>query len=267
MATPATPVPSPTASSPRVAAAKTPAGPVTRDEVLGVLERARSRSLFEVLGVSHTASDAEVKEAAAGMTKRFHPDVPLDPDAADLKRQVEATEAYDVLRDRERRERHERSLGVSPGSRAAARGKEEPVPSETPATPPAPSRTLDLESDALLAESILMEARALLRQQRHWDAIQKLEGAVGLAHGTRINQNVRVVLAQTFGKNPKWQKRAEEMLLAVIQENPKLVDAYMELGTLYKRLGLKARAAAQFRQVLQLRPLDAQATAELAALA
>ena len=57
-------------------------------------------------------------------------------------------------------------------------------------------------------------------------------------------------------KNPKWQKRAEEILLSLIQENPKLPDAHLELGVLYKRAGLGARATAQFRKVLRLRPDD-----------
>ena len=272
--TPATPVPALTASSPRVAEARVPMGPVTRDEVLAALERAGSRSHFEVLGVAQTATEAEVKEAASRMTRRFHPDVPLGPDVSDLKRQMEAifirvTEAHDVLRDRGRRERHERMLGISPGGRAVVRPKEEPARPAQPAEPerPSPPRVSDPESDGLLAESILKEARALLGQQRNWDAIQKLEGAIGLAPGTRVNQAIRLLLAQTFAKNPNWQKRAEEMLLAVIQENPKLADAHMELGALYRRLGLKARAAAQFRMVLKLRPADASAAAELAALA
>jgi Flp pilus assembly protein TadD len=94
-----------------------------------------------------------------------------------------------------------------------------------------------------------------------------MEGAISLAPGTRVNQTLRVLLAQTIAKNPKWQKRAEEILLSVINENAKLPDAHFELGTLYKRAGLKARAAAQFRLVLQLRPADGQAAAELAALA
>lgn len=270
VATPVTPVPAPTAASPRVSEPKAPLGPVTREEVLAALERARARSHFEVLGVSQTANDAEVKEAASRMTRRFHPDVPLGPDVDDLKRQIEAifirvTEAYDVLRDRGRRERHERMLGFSPGGSSVPRPRQEPPKPEP--VPPRTARTSDPESDGLLLESILKEARVLLAQDRNWDAIQKLEGVIGVAPGTRINQAVRILLAQTFGKNPKWQKRAEEMLLAVIQENPKLPDAHMELGTLYKRAGLKARAAAQFRQVLRLRPADANAAAELAALA
>lgn len=247
------------------------AGPVTRDEVLAALERARARSHFEVLGVPQLATDAEIKEAANRLSRRFHPDVPLGPDVTDLKRQIEAifirvTEAYDVLRDAQRRERHERMLGITPPpsmpTPTAAR-KAVTAPPEAKG----PNDPRDPESDARLAEVILKEARQLLAQERNWDAIQKLESALVLAPGTRINQGLRIVLAQAIAKNPKWQKRAEEMLLGVIQENPRLADAHLELGTLYKRAGLKARAAAQFRLVLELRPADAQAAAELAALA
>jgi serine/threonine protein kinase len=269
MPSPATPVPASTLSSPR---AKASPGPVTRDEVLAALERARSRSHFEVLGVPQTANEAEVKEAANRLTRRFHPDVPFDADVTDLKRQMEAifirvNEAYDVLRDPQRRERHERMLGFSPGG-GSAFARSAPKEERRGPSPPGPQPpTPDPESDAILAESMLKEARGLLAQERNWDAVQKLENALGLAPGTRVNHAIRVLLAQAIAKNPNWQKRAEEMLLSVIQENPKLADAHLELGTLYKRAGLKARAAAQFRQVLRLRPADAQAAAELKALA
>jgi hypothetical protein len=268
-ATPVTPVPPPTASAPR--AEPKPLSRITRDDVLAALERARSRSHFEVLGLPSTATDVEVKEAGSRMSRRFHPDVPLDPDVSDLKRQVEAifirvTEAYEVLRDPGRRVRHERMLGISPASAPPAA----PPPARTeeavtPTTSVPAAR--DPEDDAMLVESVMKEARALLGQDRNWDAIQKMEGAIALAPATRAHYSLRILLAYAIGRNPKWQKRAEEMLLAVIQENPKLADAHLELGSLYKRAGLKARAAAQFRQVLKLRPADAHAAAELAALA
>ncbi len=267
---PVTPMPPPTQATPRAAEPKPASTPVTRDEVLLVLERARARSHFEVLGVPQTATDAEVKDAANRLTRRFHPDVPLGADVADLKRQVEAifirvTEAYDVLRDPGRRERHERMLGLSPVAAAPPRAPVAPPGASSTPRPPVPSD--DPESDGRLAEVLLKEARALLAQDRNWDAVQKLEGALPLAPGTRVNQALRVLLAQTLAKNPNWQKRAEEILLAVVQENPKLPDAHLALGNLYKRAGLKARAATQFRLVLQLRPADAQAAAELEALA
>jgi hypothetical protein len=280
---PPTPIPPPTAAAPRAAApeangapsppTRSVAGPVTREEVLAALERARARSHFEVLGIPQTATDAEVKEAANRLSRRFHPDVPLGADVSDLKRQVEAifiraTEAYDVLRDPQRRERHERMLGITPPpSMPTPTAARKAVTAAAAPAPKGPNEPRDPESDARLAEAVLKEARQLLAQERNWDAIQKLEGALSLAPGSRINQGLRIVLAQTIAKNPKWQKRAEEMLLGVIQENPRLADAHLELGTLYKRAGLKSRAAAQFRLVLQLRPADAQAAAELAALA
>ncbi len=268
---PITPVAPATAAAPRAAEPRKPLGPVTRDEVLATLERASGRSNFEVLGVPQTASDAEVKEAAARLSRRFHPDVPLGEDVSDLKRQIEAifirvTEAYDVLRDPTRRERHERMLGITPAAKAISRQeppRSDPPPPPRSTTPKAP----DPENDAVLAESMWKEARALLAKDRNWDAIQKLEGALELAPGSKVNQAVRILLAQTIAKNPKWQKRAEEILLVLVQENPRLPEAHLELGTLYKRAGLKARAAAQFRMVLQLRPADEQATAELRALA
>jgi len=237
--------------------------------VLAALERAGARSHFEVLGISHTASDAEVKEAAARMSRRFHPDVPLTEEVSDLKRQIQAifirvTEAYDVLRDRTRRERHERTLGIAPMAKAIPPPAPEPPKSgPAPAAPKAP----DPESDALLAESMWKEARALLAQERNWDAVQKLEGALALAPGSRVNHAVRFLLAQAIAKNPKWQKRSEEILLSLIQENPKMPDVHLELGMLYKRAGLRARATAQFQKVLALRPDDPQAAAELKALA
>ena len=263
-AMPITPVTAPTASAP-----KAPAGPVTRDDVLTALERAGARSHFEVLGISQTATDAEVKEAAARMSRRFHPDVPLTEEVSDLKRQIQAifirvTEAYDVLRDRTRRERHERMLGITPMAKAIPPPPPEPPKSEPPSsTPKAP----DPENDALLAESMWKEARALLAQERNWDAVQKLEGALALAPGSRVNHAVRFLLAQAIAKNPKWQKRSEEILLSLIQENPRMPDVHLELGMLYKRAGLRARAAAQFQRVLALRPDDPQAAAELKALA
>ncbi len=267
---PITPVPPATAGTPRVAEPRKSLGPLTRDELLATLERAGGRSHFEVLGVAATASDAEVKEAAARLSRRFHPDVPLGADVSDLKRQVEAifirvTEAYDVLRDPTRRERHERMLGITPAARAISR--QQPPRSDPPPPPPSTPKGPDPERDAELAESMWKEARALLAKDRNWDAIQKLEGALELAPGSKVNQAVRILLAQTIAKNPKWQKRAEEILLVLVQENPRLPEAHLELGSLYKRAGLKTRAAAQFRMVLQLRPADEQAAAELRALA
>ena len=48
-----------------------------------------------------------------------------------------------------------------------------------------------------------------------------------------------------------------------MSEDPKNAEAHYELGLLYKARGLTARAQSAFRKVLELRPGNAQATAQL----
>lgn len=74
------------------------------------------RDYYEVLGVAKGADDAEIKKAYRRVAMKFHPDRnPDDPDA-DAKFK-EATEAYDVLTDREKRAAYDQfgHAGVDPG--------------------------------------------------------------------------------------------------------------------------------------------------------
>lgn len=59
------------------------------------------RDYYKVLGVSKTASADEVKTAYRKLARQYHPDVNKAPDAAD--RFKEATAAYDVLSDPQKR--------------------------------------------------------------------------------------------------------------------------------------------------------------------
>ena len=87
-----------------------------------------------------------------------------------------------------------------------------------------------------------------------------------LARGTKINHAIRVLLARATAKNPKWQRRAETILLSVVEENPANVEAHFVLGTIYRAAGIKTRALVEFRRVLELHPGHLQALSELQAL-
>ncbi|MCF0196170.1 MAG: molecular chaperone DnaJ [Bacteroidaceae bacterium] len=64
------------------------------------------RDYYEVLGVSKTASDAEIKSAYKKMAIKYHPDRnPGDKEAEEKFK--EAAEAYDVLRDPDKRSRYD----------------------------------------------------------------------------------------------------------------------------------------------------------------
>jgi len=63
------------------------------------------RDLYEVLGVQRGASDAEIKRAFRKLAQQWHPDINKDPDAPE--RFKEASEAYQILSDPERRQRYD----------------------------------------------------------------------------------------------------------------------------------------------------------------
>ena len=85
-------------------------------------------------------------------------------------------------------------------------------------------------------------------------------------HAKELKHEAQVVLARACSRNPKWVKRGEDLLLAVVREDPACLDAYFELGILYKHIGLKARALAMFRKVSELKPGHAHAAAEIRSL-
>src|SRR3954452_21715276 len=64
------------------------------------------RDYYELLGVSRTASDGEIKKAFRGLARTLHPDVSKEPDADARFREV--VEAYEVLSKPETRELYDR---------------------------------------------------------------------------------------------------------------------------------------------------------------
>lgn len=64
------------------------------------------RDYYDVLGVSRTASPEEIKNAYRRLARKYHPDVNKEEDAEAKFR--EATEAYDVLSDSEKKKQYDR---------------------------------------------------------------------------------------------------------------------------------------------------------------
>src|SRR5262245_21429660 len=72
------------------------------------------RDYYEVLGVSKGASEADLEKAYRRLARKLHPDV-SPGDKAAQKRFQEVQEAYEVLKDDEKRRAYDRFGHAGPG--------------------------------------------------------------------------------------------------------------------------------------------------------
>jgi cytochrome c-type biogenesis protein CcmH/NrfG len=61
-------------------------------------------------------------------------------------------------------------------------------------------------------------------------------------------------------------KQGEELLVAVAQQDPDNVEAHLQLGLIYRSQGLRGRALAALRRVLELEPGHVEARRHVAEL-
>jgi tetratricopeptide (TPR) repeat protein len=197
----------------------------------------------------------------------------------DLRDKLEAVfirlgEAYDVLRDPERRGKYEERLG-RPRPRPVGPTGAAPAPPEpqAPGPPPDPEEEERRAEDAVRRAAKLLDQAKALEQEKPgepdhqrltYDAIQLLLPAVEVVKGkTRLR--ALLLLARGKAKNPKWAKEAEELLLTASRENPLSPEPWAMLGAIYAEKGLRTRAATMYRKVLALRPDHEEAAQYLAA--
>jgi tetratricopeptide (TPR) repeat protein len=228
---------------------------------------------FEVLGLERSATEAEIRETYAGYARILHPDACLDPALDDLREKREAvfirlSAAHETLRHPDSRASYERAFEPSKlRFPRPAPPRPEPTPTVPPPQPtpppaaaspapvpqPAPAPERPTFDSRLLPESILATADELFRQAAYWEAIQQLEPMIPRATG-QTRESAQLLLAQAYLKNPKWTRRAEAVLQALLERNARHVPAHLQLAEIYRASGLLSRARAAYEKVLEIEP-------------
>ena len=206
-----------------------------RREILEASEGLKTRNHFEVLGLSRSVGEAEVKEAYFRLAKRFHPDVHHGASLGDLRDELEAVfirlgEAYEVLRDPRKRGDYEERLGrPRPKPAGEAGGGRAPTPPE----PPAPEPPRDPEEEARVAEESIRRAAKLLDRRR--PSSRRSWGPTPAAH-LRRDPAARAHRRHAAGQDaparpaapgarlrprtPSGRRRPRSVLLAATRESP-----------------------------------------------
>lgn len=197
------------------------------------------QSYYQILDVSSDCSQAEVKKAYFKLARKYHPDLfsgEIQPDMKDKIEEVFSyiTKAYETLGDEERRKDYDSKMDVLPqeGRRNIAQE----------------------------AETKFRKGKTLYDEGKYEDALTLLGEAVRIMND---KGSYYLLLALTESKIPSLHKKAEKDFIRAVTLEPWNPEAYIGLGLLYKKAGLKVKANKHFEKALSLDPDHEVALREL----
>ena len=205
-------------------------------DVLTFRETLPSMTFYQILNISRTAAEEDIKKAYFQMARRFHPDRFERKLAAEYKDQIDAvfdaiTNAYRVLSNKDARRVYDAKSGSS-------------------------ATQEDVQDSFRKAEIKFRQGKTLYGQGRFDEAIAYLEEAVRVR---KDKGDYYLLLAMAESKVPTYVQKAEQDFLKAIQLEPWNPEGFVGLGLLYKAEGLQTKAIKQLEKALEAEPDHATA--------
>jgi len=216
---------------------------ISREEISARVDRAQDSAHYDVLGVTLTATRAEIREAYYYLARRYHPDGFRAGQLTDMLPRIEeyfskVTEAYNTLHDEDLRREYDKQ-----------QERKATVKEVTPE-----------QDKSYLAKQNFARARLLIDRKRYQESVQFIENAIQLDDS---QARFHLTLGQVLSRNPRRRNDAIEALLTCTRLDPTLVEGYYELGRLYRKAKRDEDAIEAFHETLRWDPNHAGARGEL----
>jgi tetratricopeptide (TPR) repeat protein len=194
---------------------------------------------YQILGVSKDAPDSEIRKSYMSMIKDFHPDKHYQTPDKDFIQTLHSillflNKAYDVLKDKKKREDYDKKLEYEAHKSGT--------------------------NNESLAYEHYQKGLDEFNSKEYWRAAEFFKIAA------RLSPHNAIYLTHLFfalAKIPRKLKEAEEVILKVIELEPRNSEHYLRLGQLYIRGRMKIRAKNAFEQALRLDPRNKEVREEL----
>jgi tetratricopeptide (TPR) repeat protein len=227
-----------------------------REDIAAKHASLATATFYELLEVSPTASESEIKKSYYALVKKYHPDRHHSPHLKEMRGLLEEllgkmTSAFEILKEPAERERYDsrilkRSSPGSPGE--ATPSEDQESKGESPVNPQE------------LAENHFQEGHRRYDDMAYFDAIQCFREA------TRLDPKkgkYHRYLALSLAQNPKWKKEAEEHFQTAIELDAFDVESYQGLVAIYEAMGMKTRLLKTCEKLLGVDPENALAREKL----
>ena len=237
------------------------------------------KDYYQLLGISRTAPDREIKRAYHDLARKLHPDKAPDPEEAKrLEDEFAAiTKAYNTLKDLEKRREYDSKLAKEDDAAQAA------VVAGTPASAAAPSEAPSVATAAAsaskksgapmdrrmeagratMAERSFVKGNQLSNMGDHTRAIEFLETAI---KNNPEEPRYLSALAAALMKARKGFTRAEEVAVRACELDPYNIDYKLILGNVYEKAGVISKAKTTYENVLKWDAENVEAANRLAAI-
>jgi len=235
-----------------------------RKKVLRIYNRVTQGNFFQVLGVGENPTEHEVRVAYHRMAKEFHPDRYFGKASPEVKAQVEeifrlAAKAYEALNTQEKITNYKKTV----------EGDEEGPKTDT---------RIEGVKKIIIAEQHFQNGKQYLKEKRYARAAHEFKNAIEISpneaeyvsyygwamYNIPYETDITDEDQKLFPDSPAdLQFNGREALNRAIQINPRAERAYLFLGSIYKKQGLKEFAEKQYEKALICNPNCIEALREL----